>query len=369
MILGPGKRFIFLWLLVTCLYSPLFGSSPSEKNNAKGLNLKTVRTFEIPENMFLESPGDCISDEHDNLYILDQKQRTVFVWDKTGKFITNFGSKGYGPGEIALEDYAGALSVSGDHILVVDDRAQKIHFWDRQFKFVKTITKPATLGRVEIVEAYANRFIVMELSSRKMYNSLVLVDQDFRKLKSIATINDLIYRRNEQGHLNYRPYASRMVVGFEEKAVWYADNRKNWVRLLDLNGKILQEHQVPLSPRDVPIEDKNHYNRIFQSWRGEKDTITFPKKGNTIDMVMPVNKSHLLVAQFYQKTLELTGVVIDKYSGKVLRRFDHHFEDEPFLLTPIDGRLVIVSLNDDEEYVVRMVDVGLNIDLGSPQSN
>lgn len=57
-------------------------------------------------------------DAADNLYVLDRQAARVMVYDRTGRFVRQIGSRGEGPGELMVP---GQLTVAGDGTVIVSD--------------------------------------------------------------------------------------------------------------------------------------------------------------------------------------------------------------------------------------------------------
>lgn len=61
-------------------------------------------------------------DASDNLYVLDRQASHVLVYDRTGRFIRQIGSKGEGPGELMVPLQ---LTVAGDGTVIVSDLGRR----------------------------------------------------------------------------------------------------------------------------------------------------------------------------------------------------------------------------------------------------
>ncbi len=75
-------------------------------------------------------------DESGRLYILDQGEAHVYVFDADGNYIKSIGKKGQGPGEFNLPF---TMTVTGDQELVVEDLRSKINFYSLEGNFIREI--------------------------------------------------------------------------------------------------------------------------------------------------------------------------------------------------------------------------------------
>ena len=102
-------------------------------------------TFELEEDLliedkdgidfFFEWPCDLNVDSNGNIYVCDQRQHKVYIFDKLGNYLKVLGGEGQGPGEfntprrIVIDDE--------DRINVIATR--KLHLFDDKAKFIKSI--------------------------------------------------------------------------------------------------------------------------------------------------------------------------------------------------------------------------------------
>jgi len=78
---------------------------------------------------------------HDRLYILDNIQNTVLVFDDKGTFLHPIGRSGEGPGEYGKAEN---IYIHNNDIAVVDSRGIKVLFYDLQGNFKRSITPDIT---------------------------------------------------------------------------------------------------------------------------------------------------------------------------------------------------------------------------------
>ncbi len=76
-------------------------------------------------------------DKQDNLYVLDTGNARVLVFDRTGRYVRQFGKQGQGPGEFTV---ATALAVLSDGTIAVSDFG-KTHVFAADGAFLRTIVE------------------------------------------------------------------------------------------------------------------------------------------------------------------------------------------------------------------------------------
>jgi hypothetical protein len=75
-------------------------------------------------------------DEDENIFILSAKDAAVFVYDRSGKFMRQFGRRGQGPGELLSPV---AISIRADRVMV-SDLDRKISFFSLSGDFINSFS-------------------------------------------------------------------------------------------------------------------------------------------------------------------------------------------------------------------------------------
>lgn len=93
-------------------------------------------------------------DANDNLYVLDQGNARVLVFDREGTFVRQFGKQGGGPGEF---QYPAALNITRDGAIVVYDMMRRGYsVFDAAGNYVDHIAAPADYGTPRPDEMFAH---------------------------------------------------------------------------------------------------------------------------------------------------------------------------------------------------------------------
>jgi hypothetical protein len=83
-------------------------------------------------------------DSRDNLYVLDQGNARVLMFDRSGRFVRQVGKKGDGPGEF---QFPNGLAVRGDgSVLVMDVAHRSVSHFGPDGTFLRTYPYPEELG-------------------------------------------------------------------------------------------------------------------------------------------------------------------------------------------------------------------------------
>ena len=143
----------------------------------------------------------------DRILIVDKDiTQTIYIFDKSGKFIRKINKKGRGPGEyLSLNDVA--VDVSHNRLIVHDDMAQKISIFTYEGEFIEKIrldfitTSIAYLGNNRLA-CYCDYINNPNYSIRSKSPNLILFDLQTRKTQSKLFFNSTINRLGITGLIN-----------------------------------------------------------------------------------------------------------------------------------------------------------------------
>jgi len=139
--------FILVFIIASCL---TFGQIMNPDKPEKGhwdLQMKKMWWIETAGNDVFGAIQEIDITPDGKVYILDAKNFKIFIFDKDGKFMSAFGRRGEGPGEIKNLQMGAQLFSIGNSIIVVD--RGRIHFFTQKGEFKRTAlypfqTKPQT---------------------------------------------------------------------------------------------------------------------------------------------------------------------------------------------------------------------------------
>ena len=143
----------------------------------------------------------------DRILIVDKDiTQTIYIFDKSGKFIRKINKKGRGPGEyLSLNDVA--VDVSNKRLIVHDDMAQKISIFTYEGEFIEKIrldfitTSIAYLGNNRLA-CYCDYINNPNYSIRSKSPNLILFDLQTRKTQSKLFFNSTINQLGITGLIN-----------------------------------------------------------------------------------------------------------------------------------------------------------------------
>jgi len=84
---------------------------------------------EANDNQLFYGVSDVFSDKDDNLYVVEEGNRRVQVFDKKGIYLRTIGAAGQGPGEFMAPIAGGCF---GENVYIADEETQKILVFNRK---------------------------------------------------------------------------------------------------------------------------------------------------------------------------------------------------------------------------------------------
>ncbi len=98
--------------------------------------------LQTPDSIIIGQVGDALTeDRNGNIYIIDMTEKSVVVFDSTGKYVRHVGKKGSGPTDFRLIRGVYYNDVD-DRLYVCDPKLKRVSVFDRNSTLVSTINVP-----------------------------------------------------------------------------------------------------------------------------------------------------------------------------------------------------------------------------------
>lgn len=229
------------------------------------------------EEMFSEISGLDV-DNDGNIYILDRKERKVKIFDRTGKFLKQFGKEGQGPGEMSMP-----LSIqitSNKELVVADALNQRLSFYSLQGEFLRALSTAKALGlSLPVVDSQGN-IVGQQIVPPASGETKVM--QEARKydgeLNSLFTIASIDISSVIQGKINPFQFIIFYQLG-KDDSIFFNNLDEYEIKVLNSEGKLVKRILKDYDPVKVTEKDKEEF---FERLPGEagpvKDRIEFPKE-------------------------------------------------------------------------------------------
>ncbi len=76
----------------------------------------------------LQAPSDVAVDRDGRMYVVDQSQRALKLYDADGSYVRTLGRRGEGPGDFQRP---GAVAVFGEYVAATDETLHHLNIWDQ----------------------------------------------------------------------------------------------------------------------------------------------------------------------------------------------------------------------------------------------
>jgi len=215
-------------------------------------------------------------DSEENIYFFKpplSQEKLIYKFNRDGKFITSFGQRGQGPGEIQYASYI-RITKNGE-IPVIDAYQHKVLFFDKNGNILKeTRFEYLNLAGGQIIPLENGNFLVrtVETGIRKIGEPppeegdnifLSIINSEFKIIKVIDVLHlsrQLLETRN--------PYV--MPVYFWEvsdRNIYVGNSQWGYeIRVFDLNGNLLKKIKKKEYKRvKFPKEIKEDYKRMTEN--------------------------------------------------------------------------------------------------------
>ena len=206
-------------------------------------------------------------DSEGNIYVAnivstEPEYKLVLKFDRKGKFISSFGRKGQGPGEVQYVLYFGIDSQ--DRIIISDHRNKKVLFFSKDGGLIKE-------------RAYGlNFFTMFPLENEKYLFERRLVDLESKRWsRSLKICNSKFDGRKELDAYYYPdpPKGIRVSSDIFEWRIFnrniYAVNEQRGYEILmyDLDGKLKRKIKKEYTPLKYPEDLKKRYIEVYGTTR------------------------------------------------------------------------------------------------------
>jgi len=250
-------------------------------------------------------------DSGGNIYLLGYRFReySIFKFDKSGNFVTSFGRRGQGPGEVQRPTFIRVSSQ--DEIYVLDKGNTKLVIYGKDGELISET--PVDPSLVEATPLNSEKYLVKrrtipedEASEFLALDSLIICGQDFEKeseldIEKIPSISR-ITRFRPMFSVFYSLADSRIFVGNSDKGYE--------IKTYDFHGNGLRKLRKQYQPVRVPEDLKEELEKLLAQ-RGR--TVSFPEFMPPFQYLFTDDLGRLFIMT-YEKGEEPREYIYDMYN-------------------------------------------------------
>jgi len=321
---GEIMKRISISLIVVCL--TLF--SCSKKSNQIHIEVVNGITYihntEIPSNMnktvvfkeeltitgrneedeiILFQPGIFRVDNKGNIFITDESDQSIKVFDRTGKYQRTIGTRGSGPGEFQI--ISDMFILPDGKLIVTDNQNMRTIIFNRESEFINSYR-------------WDNRHYYIYLASDTTYT----ISENIRDEREHLFVKKYDYSGNVQfvyGEFKlanptkfpvdnmifymYPPYSPRSIIVGDSKKDWlfHCINDVYKIEVYDHNGELFRIIDRPYKPVQFTKKDADIYLSRFKKNNPRQKfakQIVFPKKKTVTNRMIIDDLGNLWVETF-----------------------------------------------------------------------
>jgi len=236
------------------------------KNEPMAFTLEEEFTIDIERDdiarLGLADATSFIIDSEESIYLLSPKsgENLIYKFDRNGNFLTSFGQKGQGPGE--LQSPSSLMITSQDEIAITDTAKNKLLKFEKDGNLIEEIPISSDIWLVIPLEnrKYIAMVRTIDASSDYFKFPLILYSSEFEKIK-------------ELDHMKYgNPVIGKSLKGTYHTLTWSVSRGKIFtgfqdrgyeIYVYDLDGNLLKKIKKRYKPVAVSNEYKNEYMKSF----------------------------------------------------------------------------------------------------------
>jgi hypothetical protein len=208
----------------------------------------------------LFKPGSFAVDNQDRVYIEDDSDMAIKVFNAQGKFLRSIGRQGSGPGEFAGIDEV--IPLPDGRLLVTDFEVRRTSFFSPDGQFLTSFQWKKDYRRVHLVTNFT--YIVDENVFSKDKNELwiKMIEFNGEEKLSLGKFTYPEFKRIQAGSGAIAmsvPWSPASVFAGDEKRRWlyHCPTDKYLIEVYDGQGKLFRKIDRPYEPVTVTSEDIN----------------------------------------------------------------------------------------------------------------
>ncbi|MGD2245069.1 MAG: 6-bladed beta-propeller [Candidatus Aminicenantes bacterium] len=251
------------------------------------------------------------ADSGGDIYLMGYtiREYSIFKFDRTGNFVTSFGRRGQGPGEVQRPTF---IRVSGeDRIYVLDAGNTKLIIYGNDGELITEI--PANPSLVEITPLNSEKYLIKkrrlpedETSEFIAEDNLIISGLDFQegsvleaeKIPNISTVT------------RFRPMFS-VFYSVSEKKIFIGNSEKGYeISIHDSHGNVLRKLRKQYQPVGVPGDFKERVEKLLARMGR---TISFPEFLPPFQYLFTDDQGRLFVMT-YEKGSRTRGYTYDVFN-------------------------------------------------------
>lgn len=212
-------------------------------------------------------PGRFIVDGQGNVYVEDDSDMAIKVFDPQGKYLRAIGRKGNGPGE--FENIGYLFILPDGRLMVTDYGNRRTSFLDTDGKYLSSFQWRRSMGQVHLASDTSITLSEYVYSEEKSELWIKTVDQSGEEVINFGQFTQAESKTLRQGSMMMGttvPWSPSSVFAGDQKRQWlyHCLNDKYVIEVFDSQGKLFRKIDRPYEPAPVTSADIEEFMSRFK---------------------------------------------------------------------------------------------------------
>lgn len=215
----------------------------------------------------LFKPGRYTVSPQGRVYIVDESDMSIKVFDAEGRYLRAIGRKGSGPGEFGR--ISDLVLLPNGRLLVTDFETRRTSFFSPEGEFLSSFQWKKFFGRVHLAadSSYTVEETVTTEDNRELW--VKAIDFDGEELVSFGKFKYPEFKMITQGQATFAtsiPHSPRSVfIGDPlRQLLYHCLNDKYLIEVYDREGKLVRKIDRPYEPPPITSEDIEEFLGRFK---------------------------------------------------------------------------------------------------------
>jgi hypothetical protein len=315
------------------------GQSPVVSNGKRPSPPPGTAAKLVLEDFFSISSGDSPGLEFSDLnalavrpdgsmFVLDTKESRVLAFDAKGTFLSAFGKKGQGPGEMNTPV---GISISPKNEVIVEDALnQRLAYFDLKGTFLRHVSTAKALGLSGLQMDAQGRVVARSMAiaeGGKLMMEVKVYDRDLNPQRTLASLE---FGNPLQGKINPFSAVSLLYALDGRGNLLFGTHQEGFrIKVINFEGKLLRTIERAADPVPVAKEDKDEMMKrlgtVNTGGVNLKDLIAWPDAYPPYGYFFAADDGRLLVQtfekgkakrEFFWDVFDAEGRYIHRFASK-----------------------------------------------------
>lgn len=245
-------------------------------------------------------------DNEENIYVMDQGETHIKVFDKNGIYLRTIGKKGDGPGEL---QYPNEIFITNRNQLVVEDFIRSLNIYSLDGKFIKYLSTAKLFPVGILVDSRGYILALTNINEPgKRGKEIRLFDPNLNYLKTLFTIPE----PDPQIYNPFRAHLHWTLAKDDHVIIGYSEDYE--LQIFNSEGKLIKKIKKEHIPVKITQEDIEEWKKRTKRIPPGRKLIV-PEHHPAFQFLSADDEGRIFV-QTYEKTKDGDGYYYDVFDSE-----------------------------------------------------